>query len=166
MKIPFAHKHSNFRSRPWSNSSRPKPAICVARSAISGEKTVTSSTVFATFKHMDEESLIKLMRGLSPRDSLISVHGGEPFVYKHIDTLLESAARATIRRHVLHERHTPQISLEPARKNTKPDLSAIDRRRRADARQSTRQRNFQSGARVDARAFELRRAAWTCLCRP
>jgi sulfatase maturation enzyme AslB (radical SAM superfamily) len=29
------------------------------------------------------------MRGLSPRDSLISVHGGEPFVYKHIDTLLE-----------------------------------------------------------------------------
>ena len=40
-------------------------------------------------KHMNEESLIKLMRGLSPRDSLISVHGGEPFVYKHIDTLLE-----------------------------------------------------------------------------
>ncbi len=40
-------------------------------------------------KHMDEESLIKLVRGLSPRDSLISVHGGEPFVYKHIDTLLE-----------------------------------------------------------------------------
>jgi MoaA/NifB/PqqE/SkfB family radical SAM enzyme len=40
-------------------------------------------------KHMDEESLIKLMRGLSPRDSLISVHGGEPFVYKHVDTLLE-----------------------------------------------------------------------------
>ena len=40
-------------------------------------------------KHMDEESLIKLMRRLSPRDSLISVHGGEPFVYKHIDTLLE-----------------------------------------------------------------------------
>ena len=40
-------------------------------------------------KHMDEESLIKLMRGLSARDSLISVHGGEPFVYKHIDTLLE-----------------------------------------------------------------------------
>ena len=40
-------------------------------------------------KHMDEGSLIKLMRGLSPRDSLISVHGGEPFVYKHIDTLLD-----------------------------------------------------------------------------
>jgi len=39
-------------------------------------------------QHMDEQSLIKLMRGLSPRDSLISVHGGEPFVYKHIDTLL------------------------------------------------------------------------------
>ena len=40
-------------------------------------------------KHMDRDSLIKLIRGLSPRDSLISVHGGEPFVYKHIDTLLE-----------------------------------------------------------------------------
>jgi MoaA/NifB/PqqE/SkfB family radical SAM enzyme len=40
-------------------------------------------------KHMDEQSLVRLMHGLSPRDSLISVHGGEPFVYKHIDTLLE-----------------------------------------------------------------------------
>jgi len=40
-------------------------------------------------QHMNEESLIKLMRGLSPRDSLISVHGGEPFVYKYIDTLLD-----------------------------------------------------------------------------
>src|SRR4030095_10236877 len=29
------------------------------------------------------------MRGLSSRYSLISVHGGEPFVYKNIDTLLE-----------------------------------------------------------------------------
>jgi MoaA/NifB/PqqE/SkfB family radical SAM enzyme len=40
-------------------------------------------------RHMDQESMVKLMRGLSPRDSLISVHGGEPFVYKHIDTLLD-----------------------------------------------------------------------------
>ena len=40
-------------------------------------------------EHMNEASLIRLMRSLSPRDSLISVHGGEPFVYKHIDTLLE-----------------------------------------------------------------------------
>ena len=40
-------------------------------------------------QHMDEKSLVQLMRGLSPRDSLISVHGGEPFVYKHIETLLE-----------------------------------------------------------------------------
>ena len=40
-------------------------------------------------RHMDEQSLTKLMRGLSPRESLISVHGGEPFVYKYIDTLLE-----------------------------------------------------------------------------
>ena len=40
-------------------------------------------------EHMDEDALIRLMRGLSPRASMISVHGGEPFVYKHIDTLLE-----------------------------------------------------------------------------
>ena len=40
-------------------------------------------------EHMDVDGLTRLMRGLSPRDSLISVHGGEPFVYKHIDTLLE-----------------------------------------------------------------------------
>ena len=40
-------------------------------------------------EHMNEDSLVRLMRSLSPRDSLISVHGGEPFVYKHIDTLLE-----------------------------------------------------------------------------
>src|ERR1043165_2618003 len=40
-------------------------------------------------QHMNEAALTKLMRGLSPRDSMISVHGGEPFVYKHIDTLLE-----------------------------------------------------------------------------
>src|ERR1044072_6366660 len=40
-------------------------------------------------QHMDKKSLVRLMRGLSPDDSMISVHGGEPFVYKHIDTLLE-----------------------------------------------------------------------------
>ena len=39
--------------------------------------------------HMDEQSLVRLMRGLSPRDSMISVHGGEPFAYKHTATLLQ-----------------------------------------------------------------------------
>ncbi len=39
--------------------------------------------------HMDEPSLVRLMRSLSPRDSLISVHGGEPFAYKHTGTLLQ-----------------------------------------------------------------------------
>ena len=39
--------------------------------------------------HMDEPSLVRLMRNLSPRDSLISVHGGEPFAYKHTATLLQ-----------------------------------------------------------------------------
>ena len=39
--------------------------------------------------HMDEPSLVRLMRSLSPLDSLISVHGGEPFAYKHTATLLQ-----------------------------------------------------------------------------
>lgn len=38
--------------------------------------------------HMNPESLERLMRSLSPVDSLVSVHGGEPFAYRHIDTLL------------------------------------------------------------------------------
>ena len=37
---------------------------------------------------MDERGMAKLVEQLSPRDSLINVHGGEPFAYKHIDTLL------------------------------------------------------------------------------
>ena len=40
-------------------------------------------------EHMDRDDLGALMRSLSARDSLISVHGGEPFAYKHIDHLLE-----------------------------------------------------------------------------
>jgi MoaA/NifB/PqqE/SkfB family radical SAM enzyme len=40
-------------------------------------------------QHMDEAGLTKLMRGLSPVDTFISVHGGEPFAYKHTSTLLE-----------------------------------------------------------------------------
>jgi MoaA/NifB/PqqE/SkfB family radical SAM enzyme len=37
---------------------------------------------------MDESGMAKLVEQLSPRDSLINIHGGEPFAYKHIDTLL------------------------------------------------------------------------------
>lgn len=40
-------------------------------------------------QHMDKDSLTTLIRGLSPVNSLISIHGGEPFVYKHIDPLLD-----------------------------------------------------------------------------
>jgi MoaA/NifB/PqqE/SkfB family radical SAM enzyme len=40
-------------------------------------------------EHMNEQGLISLMQTLSPHDSLISVHGGEPFAYKHTATLLE-----------------------------------------------------------------------------
>jgi MoaA/NifB/PqqE/SkfB family radical SAM enzyme len=39
-------------------------------------------------EHMDEDGLTQLMRSTSPGDSLISIHGGEPFAYKHISTLL------------------------------------------------------------------------------
>ena len=41
-------------------------------------------------EHMDPDALKELLAGVSPRDSLISVHGGEPFAYKHTNTLLEA----------------------------------------------------------------------------
>jgi MoaA/NifB/PqqE/SkfB family radical SAM enzyme len=42
--------------------------------------------------HMEAGALTKLMRGLSPRDTMISVHGGEPFAYRHTETLLDLLA--------------------------------------------------------------------------
>jgi MoaA/NifB/PqqE/SkfB family radical SAM enzyme len=40
-------------------------------------------------QHMDEAQLVKLMRSFSPQAAMINIHGGEPFSYKHIGTLLE-----------------------------------------------------------------------------
>ncbi len=39
-------------------------------------------------QHMEEAALTTLIRGISPKSSFISVHGGEPFVYKHFTALL------------------------------------------------------------------------------
>ena len=41
---------------------------------------------------MDRRGMTKLVEQLSPRDSLINIHGGEPFAYKHIDSLLDVLA--------------------------------------------------------------------------
>jgi MoaA/NifB/PqqE/SkfB family radical SAM enzyme len=41
---------------------------------------------------MVREPMTSLLERLSPRDSLISVHGGEPLAFKHIDVLLDSLA--------------------------------------------------------------------------
>jgi MoaA/NifB/PqqE/SkfB family radical SAM enzyme len=41
---------------------------------------------------MDARSMTSLIEHLSPRDSLISIHGGEPFAYKHVDSLLTALA--------------------------------------------------------------------------
>jgi MoaA/NifB/PqqE/SkfB family radical SAM enzyme len=41
---------------------------------------------------MDEDAITSLIRSLSPRHSMINVHGGEPFAYKQIDGLLEALA--------------------------------------------------------------------------
>ncbi len=43
-------------------------------------------------RHMDPEHLSTLVRGVDPAQSLINVHGGEPFAYKHAETLLELLA--------------------------------------------------------------------------
>lgn len=41
---------------------------------------------------IDEHAVTALIRSLSPRYSMINVHGGEPFAYKQIDTLLAALA--------------------------------------------------------------------------
>lgn len=41
---------------------------------------------------IDENALTALIRTLSPRHSMINVHGGEPFAYKQIDALLTALA--------------------------------------------------------------------------
>src|SRR5690349_4560494 len=41
---------------------------------------------------MDQHAITSLIRKLSPRDSMINVHGGEPFAYKQIDSLLTELA--------------------------------------------------------------------------
>jgi MoaA/NifB/PqqE/SkfB family radical SAM enzyme len=42
-------------------------------------------------QHMEADGMSRLLGELSPRDTLLSVHGGEPFAYKHIDALLTHA---------------------------------------------------------------------------
>ena len=41
---------------------------------------------------METSAITSLIRSLSPKDSFINVHGGEPFAYKHIDSLLTALA--------------------------------------------------------------------------
>src|SRR5687768_14190971 len=41
---------------------------------------------------MNSDSITSLIKRLSPHDSMINVHGGEPFAYKHIDSLLAALA--------------------------------------------------------------------------
>jgi len=43
-------------------------------------------------EHMNEDNLRSLIRSLKPQDAFISIHGGEPFAYKHTDTLLSLLA--------------------------------------------------------------------------
>ena len=55
---------------------------------------------------MDEPAITSLIRNLSPRYSMINVHGGEPFAYKQIDDLLEALATASTRHSGLHRSDT------------------------------------------------------------
>src|ERR1044071_6529782 len=43
-------------------------------------------------RHADAPALVGLVKGLSPRASLVNIHGGEPFAYKEIDALLGALA--------------------------------------------------------------------------
>jgi hypothetical protein len=62
-------------------------AICVVHSAISGATPVTSAPAHVRSKVLIRMRFTSLIRNLSPRDSMINVHGGEPFAYKQIDGL-------------------------------------------------------------------------------
>jgi MoaA/NifB/PqqE/SkfB family radical SAM enzyme len=43
-------------------------------------------------QHMDPDALAALLRGLDAEASLVSVHGGEPFAYRHTDRMLDLLA--------------------------------------------------------------------------
>ena len=42
--------------------------------------------------HMPPDGLRRVLREIDPRHTAVSVHGGEPFAYKHLDVLLDALA--------------------------------------------------------------------------
>lgn len=42
--------------------------------------------------HMPPDGVVRLLREIDPRDTAVSIHGGEPFAYKHLDVLLDALA--------------------------------------------------------------------------
>src|SRR5262249_39460322 len=43
-------------------------------------------------EHMEAAGASRLLEDLDPGQTMLSIHGGEPFAYKHIDALLERIA--------------------------------------------------------------------------
>jgi MoaA/NifB/PqqE/SkfB family radical SAM enzyme len=46
-----------------------------------------------TAEHMETVGVRRLLESLQPSETMLSIHGGEPFAYKHIDALLDLAAQ-------------------------------------------------------------------------
>ena len=76
---------------------------------------------------MNSDSITSLIEKLSPHDSMINVHGGEPFAYKHIDSLLERVGRARFRRSDHDKRHAHEVSPDVGSAHKEPRVYSFDR---------------------------------------
>jgi MoaA/NifB/PqqE/SkfB family radical SAM enzyme len=108
-------------------------------------------------RHMDAAPLARLLDPLDPRRTMLFIHGGEPFAYRHIDALLEQVARRSFdclitTNGTLMESHLPAL----ARVRNLSLLYSID----GDEETHDRVRgqgNFRRSARALAALYELRR---------
>jgi MoaA/NifB/PqqE/SkfB family radical SAM enzyme len=107
--------------------------------------------------HMEAAYLGKLMDGLQPSETMLSIHGGEPFSYKHIGVLLELLAKRSFDVLITTNGTLMQPHLEAlARIRNLALLYSID----GDEETHDRVRgkgNFRRSQRALAALFELRR---------
>lgn len=108
-------------------------------------------------QHMEEAGLSRLVQGLDPATTLLSIHGGEPFAYRHIETLLEIAGERAFDVLITTNGTLMEKHLEPlARVKNLSLLFSID----GDQETHDRIRgagNFQRSTEGLSALFELRR---------